>query len=360
MGVSAAGHSQHVQRQESLQELEKTQAEDKIASGLLGGAPSVSYYQAGVLPAGADGRVVPIASPVPGSEALLGNMNMADLQALLQGLKNERDDTVSETSEQVTLANREKTRSAREKNITELQSQLDPAGQDSKDKCATAKIVMGAILGPVGLPLLIMGALDKKEVVERSQASNQMMAAHYGDGLPMIEEFEKEYASDSVDSKMSGRTIDRNKHLSNLNEMQSLGVIDGELHRDVSMMVANGESPESIQSVLLHDAVTAYENGQLPPLDKVDNLAGNIQNLELEEGDIDSQIQGLESEIAQAKAMRDSDGDFNKFLLQLAQMMEKDEEGLSKVQENIQNAQQAVFLGAQNQQWQKGQMTPHI
>ena len=354
-GVNSSPQTQHSQY---AQQLREARAREQAGAGSLGAGNSVSFYQTGVQPAGTDGRVIPIAAPAAGSTNF--PVNMSELEALLKGLQVESEERVQQANEQATLASREKSQSARESRIKELETQLDPANNNKKDKCATAKIVIGALLLPAGAGLLARGILDKKAVEATSDAHSQMLHSHYGAYTPIVENFSKEYTKDRLEHEFTGKPIDTQKHLAELNTMKGRGIIDDDLHQDLTRLVSEGADPGAIEDRILNDAIEAYVDGSSPKSDQIDHLAERIANMEISEEDINDGIVSVKRGLAQAKAIRDDDGDFQQFLARLTMMMEEEQKNLNDVIEKVQHGQAVALGGAQGKYHQQGQMMNHI
>ncbi|WP_281648299.1 hypothetical protein [Parendozoicomonas sp. Alg238-R29] len=358
MGIDSAGGVQHAQQANYNHQLQEAKSKEQVAAGSLGVGNSVGYYQSGLQVSAGEGQVVPIAEPLPGSRSF--PVNTGELEAMLQGLQAESEETISQTNIQATLANQEKTKSVREKRIQDLESQLDPAKNDKKDKCSTAKIVIGALLLPAGAALIADGIQDKKAVKATDNAHKQMLGAHFGEGAGQVESFSKEYAKDSFEEDFLGKPVDTQKHLTQLNELKAKGVIDDDLHQDLSQMVADGASPDAIDDRILNDAIQGYVDGTSPKNEQIERLSERIASRELSGGDTDDGIRSVESDLAQARAVQANDDDFQQFLAQLAMMMEEEQKGLSEVIENLQNGQTVTLEGAKNMIHTKGQMNPTV
>ncbi|MTI13646.1 hypothetical protein [Sansalvadorimonas verongulae] len=358
MSTAGINGSQQTQHSQYVQELREAQAREQVGAGSLGTGNSVSFYQAGVQPTGTDGRVIPIAAPAGGSASF--PVNMSDLEAMLQGLRAESEETVHQVNEQAALANREKSESVRESRIRELESQLDPALNEKKDTCATAKIVIGALLLPAGAVLIADGIKDKKAVKATGDAHGQIMKSHYGTHTPQLEEFNKEYVLDQALHKLTGKPVDTTRHLAQLNELKAQGAIGNDLHQDLTQLVSEGADPGAIEDRILNDAIQAYVDGSSPENEQIESLGKSIAHHKSGSDDRDAGIRSVEGDLAQAKQLQENDEDFQQFLAQLALMMEEEQKALNEVIENVQSGQTVALDGAQGKYQQQGQMTNHI
>ncbi|MCL6271114.1 hypothetical protein M3P05_14405 [Sansalvadorimonas sp. 2012CJ34-2] len=360
--VSGAGRNQHIHRHEQMQRTLETEALQKqVGAGVIGSGNSFSYYQAPNQTVAGDSRIMPLAQPQPGAIDTLGTMNINDILAQLNGLKAESDERITETQTQATLASREKRETQREKKISQLQEQLDQGANDKKDKCATAKIVIGALLGPIGIPLIVAGALDKKAVSATNAAHDKVLHHHFGPHMEAVNSFEKEYAKDSVKDSLLGQPMDQRKHQAKLDELKASGAIDQELHADLSQMVAGGAPPDAIHDRILLDAIEAYVDADIPPLQEIDNnLDKQIQAMSAD--DVDDSIDSVKSDLSEAKKMAasgDAD-DFNLFLAQLARVLEEQDESMKKVKEDLSEANTTIIGAAQNQHSILSQSKPTV
>ncbi|CAM3631795.1 hypothetical protein [Parendozoicomonas haliclonae] len=355
MAISGVDSSQHAQRMHDMRELEALRDKDQMAAGMLGGQNTVSYYDGG-LQVSSGGQTMPIAAAQPGATEMLGQMDTNELMALLEGLKTDSEDTMNKVSEEATLANRDKMKTARDQRIQQLTDQLDPSKSDKDDKCATAKIVIGSLLLPAGAVLIADGALDKKAISATREAHGQMMHSHFGQGMEQIESFQKDYKEDAIVERITGQPMDKIKHVNQLHAMEKSGVISPELRMNLERMVLDGAGPDAIGDRLLADAVAAYVDGQMPPMYKVDNLNQQIQEMRVSDKEIAGSVESVESDLAQAKAMKEADGDdFQTFLAKLAAMMEEQDEIMRQVQEDLTSGVSTAIQGQQNSQSMMGQ-----
>ncbi len=360
--TGAIGQNHHVGRHEQYQKLAENEAlPQQVGAGVVGTPNSFSYYQPAAQTTAGDSRITPLAQPQPGSANVLGSMDTNDLLAQLNGLRLESEERTLEAQEQSTLANRESRQAQREKRIKDLENQLSRSDHSKKDKCATAKIVLGALLGPAGVGLMLSGIQDKKAIKATENAHNKMLQFHFGAGYQDVASFEKEYAKDHVKDKLLGQPLDQPKHQAKLNELKDKGVIDADLHADLSKMVAEGASPDAIHDRILNDAITAYVD-QVPP-DQHNAIfgKGDIPKVNGKKM-IDDDIQSVKRDLAEAQATQDSGMDYKDILALMAQLEQQEEmeKVLREVQENLQGVPGEVATAAQSQQAQLGQMQNHI
>ena len=356
-GVSGAGQNQHIERHENFNRALQNKALQKQAgAGFIGGGNTFSHYQPAVQPSAGDSRIMPLAQPQPGAMDVLGTMNINDILAQLNGLKAESDETVAKAQTQSTLANREKQKTQRQQRIDQLQQQLDRGDNEKNDKCAIAKIIIGALLfGPIGIPLIISGGLDKKVVNDKAAAHNTMLQHHFGPALQDINGFEKEYAMDSIKDSLLGLPLDQQKHQAKLNELKNMGAIDPKLYADLSQLVAEKASPDAIHDRIFQDAVEGYVDGSMPSIEYLERGRQSQSST-----GIDDSIKSVERDLAEARALgRNGDSDdFNLFLAQLARMMDEQDEAMRKVQDDLESANTAILSGARNQHSLLSQVQP--
>ena len=345
-GANNVSNAQHAQRMhEQTRALENADKSEQVAAGILKSQNSISLTDDEVPHAANTEPPVSIAAPSGDGVNNLALYDTNELRALLAGTQSQVSETQNKNAEENIKANSEQTQSKRDQNIENLKNELNGTNNEQDDKCATAKIVCGALLGPVvGLPLLIDG-IENKQKIDRITGQNveqmqQIMANHYGEaGASELQEFTESYGM----LQTIGLEYDKDKLLEKLKGMQDKGHITPELHADLSTMVNNGEPAAAVHDRILHDAAATHVDQQMAHKSTA-SATGATANA------------GAQS----IDEMGSSNQEFMKFLAAQAQAAEDQEEGLRKVQEDLDNGMAAILSSHQNGQDQKGSQSQFI
>lgn len=346
-GANNVSNAQHAQRMhEQTRALENADKSEQVAAGILNSQNSISLTYDEVPHAANTEPPVSIAAPSGDGVNNLALYDTNELRALLAGTQSQVSETQNKNAEENIKANSEQTQSKRDQNIESLKNELNGANNEQDDKCATAKIVCGALLGPiVGLPLLIDGIESKQQIDsikgQNTEQMQQIMANHYGEaGASELQEFSEAYEV----LKMTGHAQEnKDKLLEKLKGMQDKGHITPELHADLSTMVNNGEPAAAVHDRILHDAAATHVDQQMAR-ESTASASGAAANAGTQSMD----------------EMANSNEEFMKFLAAQAQVAEDQEEALRKVQEDLDSGVATILSGHQNGQNQKSSQSQFI
>ncbi len=345
-GANNVSNAQHAQRMhEQTQALENTDKSEKVAAGVLNSQNSISHTDDEVTHAANTKQPVSIAAPNGDGVNNLALFDTNELKALLAGTQAQVSETQNENTEENIKANSEQVKSQREQKIETMKEELTGANNESDDKCSTAKIVCGALLGPIGLPLMIDGIESKQNsdsmtTAQKIAQMDQTMANHYGEqGASELNEFTADY----LRLQEIGLEFENDKLLERLKGMQDKGHITPELHADLSTMVNNGDSAAAVRDRILHDAVANHVDQQMAS-ESTASATGAAANA------------GTQS----VDEMANNNQEFMKFLAAQAQVAEEQEEALRKVQEDLDSGVAAILSSHQNGQNQKGSQSQFI
>lgn len=345
-GANNVSNAQHAQRMhEQTRALENADKSEQVAAGILNSQNSISLTDDEVPHVANTEPPISIAAPSGDGVNNLALYDTNELSALLAGTQSQVSETQNENAEENIKANSEQTQSKRDQNIESLKNELNGTNNEQDDKCATAKIVCGALLGPVvGLPLLIDG-IENKQKIDRITGQNveqmqQIMANHYGEaGASELQEFTESYGM----LQTIGLEYDKDKLLEKLKGMQDKGHITPELHADLSTMVNNGEPAAAVHDRILHDAAATHVDQQMAR-ESTASATGAAANAGTQSMD----------------EMASSNQEFMKFLATQAQVAEDQEETLRKVQEDLDSGVATILSGHQNGQNQKSSQSQFI
>ena len=345
-GANNVSNAQHAQRMhEQTRALENADKSEQVAAGILNSQNSISLTDDEVPHVANTEPPISIAAPSGDGVNNLALYDTNELSALLAGTQSQVSETQNENAEENIKANSEQTQSKRDQNIESLKNELNGTNNEQDDKCATAKIVCGALLGPVvGLPLLIDG-IENKQKIDRITGQNveqmqQIMANHYGEaGASELQEFTESYGM----LQTIGLEYDKDKLLEKLKGMQDKGHITPELHADLSTMVNNGEPAAAVHDRILHDAAATHVDQQTTR-ESTASATGAAANAGTQSMD----------------EMASSNQEFMKFLATQAQVAEDQEEALRKVQEDLDSGVTTILSGHQNGQNQKSSQSQFI
>lgn len=345
-GANNVSNAQHAQRMhEQTRALENADKSEQVAAGILNSQNSISLTDDEVPHVANTEPPISIAAPSGDGVNNLALYDTNELSALLAGTQSQVSETQNENAEENIKANSEQTQSKRDQNIESLKNELNGTNNEQDDKCATAKIVCGALLGPVvGLPLLIDG-IENKQKIDRITGQNveqmqQIMANHYGEaGASELQEFTESYGM----LQTIGLEYDKDKLLEKLKGMQDKGHITPELHADLSTMVNNGEPAAAVHDRILHDAAATHVDQQTTR-ESTASATGAAANAGTQSMD----------------EMASSNQEFMKFLATQAQVAEDQEEALRKVQEDLDSGVATILSGHQNGQNQKSSQSQFI
>ncbi len=347
MAISGAGQTnqaQHAQQMHNMRETEALRDTTQVSAGLLGTNNSVSNYSGFQNQSNSFALGMPIAAPNVQSNEF-SSMDTNELQALLGGVRAESEDVTNQNAQENIRVNRDQVEEVRDRKISSLTHSLDPASNEQKDQCATALIVIGSLLLPMGAMLIAQGVQAKQEI-SSGDFHNAMMSGHYGEGLPQIGDFENGYAKDFDAAQESGEPLNPSRHLQELDGLKNQGIIGEQLHGDLSAMVSQGERPEVLHTRLLEEAIANHVDSES------EAEAGGVGI----EGS--AAAKGNEGGIPESEAM--SNKEFQQQLAQMAAMMEQEEEVMRQVEADLQNSVSTIITGQQSGQAQSAQQSNFI
>ncbi|OQX38065.1 MAG: hypothetical protein B0D91_05200 [Oceanospirillales bacterium LUC14_002_19_P2] len=172
--IDGTSGNQPVRPQEELApgQIERT----TVSAGNLG--QGVSFGQVSENPVDGvvrqDGGRLLLAPPTSTDVSYLGTLSPDQLESLLNGLKAEKEDL--EIKNQIEILEDLKARKE-EKSVqktVELLERLDGAQEDKS--CGVVKAVFGALLGPVGIPLMVSGIQQAESAKHRLDIVNSSYA----------------------------------------------------------------------------------------------------------------------------------------------------------------------------------------
>ncbi len=348
MAISGAGQTnqaQHAQQMHNMRETEAMRDRDQVSAGLLGTNNSVSNYSGFQIQSNSSALAMPIAAP-NGQSSDFSTMDTNELQALLGGMRAESDEVANQNAQENIRVNKDRVDEIRDRKISNLTHSLDPAANEQKDQCATALIVVGSLLLPMGAMLIAQGVQAKQEIGS-ADGHNAMMSGFYGEGLSQVGDFENGYAKDFAAAEEAGEPLDPSRHLQQLDGLKNQGIIGEQLHGDLSAMVRNGEKPEMLHTRLLEEAVANH----------VDNYEQSIeQGVNLLQGESGSSAGAVDT--SRNEAM--SNMEFQQQLAQMAAMMEEEEEVMRQIEADLQNSVSTIITGQQSGQAQSAQQSNFI
>ena len=366
-GVGGIGQNQ-TQQTEYLRHAEKTQRADQASAGNAAGSVTVSYYEPGMQVKGADGRVVPLAAPDAGATQAMGKMDTNELSAMLSGLRADNEETIQKASEEATLANKEKVKSARDQRIQELEKALEPPPRGKK-KCAVAKIVIGSLLPGVGIPLIVKGSKELKAYNSELKATNSernlVLQQHFQQGHGEVKAFNKEYADDYYDDNYQiqggkiGNQTNQGQHIAKLEALKDAGIIDEGGLQSLKELVDGNASPIEMYEGFLSIAIAGKVDREAASISS-ENESRGAQAVGEAGSDGGSVSEVSTSDTLSEAAELEEDQEFQQFLAELAMMMEEQEEGFRQIEEDLTSGASLALSGAQDMQMQQSMTMRHI
>ena len=190
-----------VQQQQLADEV-RSKANDKVSTGEGNLKPGTSYSfksaDGDVVSAPAGGDRLLLVPPDASNANRLASMTPESLEAILRGLK--ADSTELQLDAQA--ENIKNDQAAREKKRDEARRKasdmIEQRQSEQHDKgCSVAQIAIGAILGPIGIPLLVHGVSDLEDNRHSRKIDvtvDQLEVERFGeDGNQKIGSFLEEY-----------------------------------------------------------------------------------------------------------------------------------------------------------------------
>ncbi len=299
-----------------------------------------------------DGGRLLLAPPTSTDVSYLGTLSPDQLESLLNGLKAEKEDLEIKNQVEILedLKARKEEKSAQK--TVELLERLENAQEDRS--CGVVKAVFGALLGPVGIPLLVTGIQQAESAKHRMESVNAEIKhyylQHYGEeGAAAIEKFQDEYEdafspqvtrrvsyghrtpltySPRVHSyDVSVKNVEAKQHDLKMkaDELLTSGVISETVHNDLIQLIARKADSQDVAAVFLYDAVS-HSAGYDAPDDASSEAPSPVESNET--------MSPVEFQKWFAKFVRDS---------------EAEEEMMSDIQRKIEEAKYAVLSGAKDQ-----------
>ena len=386
-------------QQQQLADEARAKANDKVSTGEGNLKPGTSYSfksaDGDVVPTPAGGDRLPLPPPDVSNANRLASMTPESLEAIIRGLNADSTELrLDAQAEDIKndQATRETKRDEARKKAADL---IEQKASEQHDKgCSAAQIAIGAVLGPIGIPLLVHGISD----LESSKQSHHMQVnmdklelEYFGeDGHQKIDSLLKEYDEGKFDVWMEehGGTSSSNrkeKTQASLDELLNSGTITEGMHAELSEMVAANAPTKDLHAVFLGEAIRSHEAAHGPlQFDRggvafSDTIAGGAspsdaaasvrdaaasvrdaanaafqQKAEREASSDASVMDAAKATVQQGAKQADTDAvgnkDFNQWLAQLAREMEAQDKALAEIQERFQEASTLVVNGGADQQ----------
>lgn len=368
-GIDGASGSGPVHRQQQIA-ADEAKSDNKVSTGkgILKPDTSYSFKSAddGTAPApGRDGRL-PLASPDASNAGYLGSMTPDSLEAVISGLRSDSDELkLDAQAENIKDDQATRTRNrneARQKAIDMLESR-ENAQQDTG--CNVAQVVIGAVLGPAGAPLLASGIRGLSESdshvdVNAVNADIQNYQLEYfgEDGNQKVNDFLHKYNEEFTEDGFvkAAREVrgeaPPTEAKDALDEMLSTGVITEEMHAELSDMMHRNVETKELHAVFLGEAISHHkvENepmGHSAGSPRPDTVGATAQATKGE---------GVDQAAQHTKTDDVSNKDFNKWLAQLTREMEEQDEAMAEVQEQFQDAKTLILNGGDDQKTLKAML----
>ena len=299
-----------------------------------------------------DGDRLLLAPPTSTDVSYLGTLSPDQLESLLNGLRAEKQDLEIQNQVEILedLKARKEEKSAQK--TVELLERLENAQEDRS--CGVVKAVFGALLGPVGIPLLVTGIQQAESAKHRMESVNAEIKhyylEHYGEeGTAAIEKFQDEY-EDAFSPQVTRRvsyghrtplTYSHRVHsydvsVKNVEEKQldlqmkaddllASGVISEAVHNDLVQLIDRKADNQDVAAVFLHDAVlnsAGYKASDDAPLESPSPVEPNEAT---------------------------SPAEFQKWFAKFVRDTEAEEKMMADIQRQIEEAKYAVLSGAKDQ-----------
>ncbi|WP_211829185.1 hypothetical protein [Kistimonas asteriae] len=302
-----------------------------LGQGLSFGQVSENSVGGGVRQDG--GRLV-LAPPTSTDVSYLGTLSPDQLESLLNGLKAEKEDLEIKNQVEILedLKARKEEKSAQK--TVELLERLDGAQEDKS--CGVVKAVFGALLGPIGIPLMVSGIQQAESAKHRLDIVNTEIKHYYQErygeeGSVAIEKFQDDYER-AFSPRVSPHGIPLKdteaKKLelkAQADELMASGVISETVHNDLIKVIDRKAHSQDVAAVFLHDAVlhsAGYESSDEASSEAASPVEGN-------------------------EAM--SPAAFQKWFAQFVRDTEAEEKMMADIQKQIEEAKYAVLTGATDQ-----------
>lgn len=379
-------------QQQQLADEVRSKANDKVSTGEGNLKPGTSYSHKSadgdVVPTPAGSDRLPLPQPDASNANRLASMTPESLEAIIRGLNADSTELrLDAQAEDIKndQATRETKRDEARKKAADM---IEQKASEQHDKgCSAAQIAIGAVLGPIGIPLLVHGISD----LESSKQSHHMQVnmdklelEYFGeDGHQKIDSLLKEYDEGKFDAwieEHGGAPFSNRKEKTqaSLDELLNSGTITEEMHAELSEMVAANAPTKDLHAVFLGEAIRSHEAAHGPlQFDRggwafSDTVAGGAspsdaaasvrdaanaafqQKAEREASSDASVMDAAKATVQQGAKQADTDAvgnkDFNQWLAQLAREMEAQDKALAEIQERFQEASTLVVNGGADQQ----------
>lgn len=379
-------------QQQQLADEVRSKANDKVSTGEGNLKPGTSYSHKSadgdVVPTPAGSDRLPLPQPDASNANRLASMTPESLEAIIRGLNADSTELrLDAQAEDIKndQATRETKRDEARKKAADM---IEQKASEQHDKgCSAAQIAIGAVLGPIGIPLLVHGISD----LESSKQSHHMQVnmdklelEYFGeDGHQKIDSLLKEYDEGKFDAWVEEHggapsSNRKEKTQASLDELLNSGTITEEMHAELSEMVAANAPTKDLHAVFLGEAIRSHEAAHGPlQFDRggwafSDTVAGGAspsdaaasvrdaanaafqQKAEREASSDASVMDAAKATVQQGAKQADTDAvgnkDFNQWLAQLAREMEAQDKALAEIQERFQEASTLVVNGGADQQ----------
>lgn len=379
-------------QQQQLADEVRSKANDKVSTGEGNLKPGTSYSHKSadgdVVPTPAGSDRLPLPQPDASNANRLASMTPESLEAIIRGLNADSTELrLDAQAEDIKndQATRETKRDEARKKAADM---IEQKASEQHDKgCSAAQIAIGAVLGPIGIPLLVHGISD----LESSKQSHHMQVnmdklelEYFGeDGHQKIDSLLKEYDEGKFDAWIEEHggapsSNRKEKTQASLDELLNSGTITEEMHAELSEMVAANAPTKDLHAVFLGEAIRSHEAAHGPlQFDRggwafSDTVAGGAspsdaaasvrdaanaafqQKAEREASSDASVMDAAKATVQQGAKQADTDAvgnkDFNQWLAQLAREMEAQDKALAEIQERFQEASTLVVNGGADQQ----------
>ena len=359
--IDGAPGNNPIQQQQLADEV-RSKVNDKVSAGEGNLKPGTSYSfrsaDGDVVPAPAGDDRLPLVPPNASSAGRLASITPESLEAILRGLK--ADSTELQLDAQAEnikndQATREKKRDEARRKASEMIEQRQSEQHD--EGCSVAQIAIGAVLGPIGIPLLVHGISDledNRHSLKIDVTMDQLEVERFGeDSNQKIGSFLEEYDDGRFDVWVGEHSgLQQSPHLkdqskASLDELLSSGTITEGMHAELSEMVDANAPTKDLHAVFLGEAIRSHEAAHGPlQIDRggvafSDTVAGGASP-----SDAVAAIQKAK----QADTGAVGSKDFNQWLGRLARDMEEQEKALAEIQERFQEAATLVVNGGADQQ----------
>lgn len=367
-GVGGTSNQQQVQdlQQRHLSETQQAEVLEQVGSGHASTQNLSVGHEAAATNISA-GKVALAPIPMPGEGALqaVNMMDTSDLQATIAGLRGETDEVQAELQLEAIEQNQARRDTANSERLEQLGSELQQVEDGNKCAQQTAKICM-CIPGVnlvVGLPAMAAAkAGDNKADAIRAEMMELKFGPEVGGQMAQfMEDYEKTAEQEAFLPGMVN--LNRGKLHEQLDQLHQAGVIDDVAHFEINQMLdsntlkdAGKFGKSSALEQRLTDLAMGVKGATLPPdAYPPGMLEANGYTADGQDASVNETPDGAGS-VPGGVAAESTDAMSAEWLAHLAQQMQEAEEqdqALSQLQQDIQDAQTAVFQsnnGAQQQQ----------